>query len=68
MLSTDYALVRLLIWALAKPTRSLGRGVLQVGAAYAQKLNSAVPTSTISTTPRTTASLAVRMSGRPADD
>ena len=38
LLSTDYALVRLLIWALTKPSRGLGRGVLQVGTAYAQKL------------------------------
>jgi S-DNA-T family DNA segregation ATPase FtsK/SpoIIIE len=39
LLSTDYALLRLLAWALGKPTRSLGRGMLHVGTAYAQKLN-----------------------------
>ena len=38
LLCTDYALVRLLAWTVGKPSRSLGRGVLQVGAAYAQKL------------------------------
>ena len=39
LLCTDYALLRLLAWALAKPGRSLGHGVLHVGTAYAQKLN-----------------------------
>ncbi|MFZ1935776.1 MAG: DNA translocase FtsK [Thermoguttaceae bacterium] len=39
LLATDYALVRLLVWIVAKSTRKLGRGVLHVGTAYAQKLN-----------------------------
>jgi DNA segregation ATPase FtsK/SpoIIIE, S-DNA-T family len=39
LLCTDYALVRLAAIIIGKPTRGLGRGVLQVGAAYAQKLN-----------------------------
>ena len=39
LLSTDYFLIRLFAWIVGKPTSKLGRGVLQVGAAYAQKLN-----------------------------
>ncbi len=39
LLSTDYALVRLFVWIVAKLTRRLGRGVVQVSTAYAQKLN-----------------------------
>ncbi|MBU4272192.1 MAG: DNA translocase FtsK [Planctomycetes bacterium] len=38
LLATDYSLVRLLAWVVGKPTRSLGRGVLQVSTAYAQKV------------------------------
>ncbi len=39
LLASDYALVRLFTWIVGKSTRKLGRGVVQVGAAYAQKLN-----------------------------
>jgi S-DNA-T family DNA segregation ATPase FtsK/SpoIIIE len=39
LLCTDYVLIRLMAWILHKPTQTLGRGVLQVGAAYAQKIN-----------------------------
>jgi len=70
LLSTDYAVVRLVIWVLSAPTRGLGRGVLQVGTAYARKLNN--------TSKRRSDlddfavsedgdKVAVRMSGRPAD-
>ena len=38
LLATDYALVRLLVWTIGKSTRGFGRGVLQVGTAYAQRL------------------------------
>ncbi len=38
LLATDYSLVRLLYWVVGKPTRGLGRGVLQVSTAYAQKV------------------------------
>jgi S-DNA-T family DNA segregation ATPase FtsK/SpoIIIE len=38
LLCTDYMLIRLAAWILHKPTRTLGRGVMQVGAAYAQKI------------------------------
>jgi S-DNA-T family DNA segregation ATPase FtsK/SpoIIIE len=37
LLSTDYLLVHLFAWTVAKPGRQLGRSVLQVTAAYAQK-------------------------------
>ena len=39
LLSTDYVLVRTFAWIVGKPTRNFGRGMLQVGAAYAQKIN-----------------------------
>jgi len=39
MLSTDYLVIRFLIWLVGRPTQTVGRGVLQVGAAYARKLN-----------------------------
>jgi S-DNA-T family DNA segregation ATPase FtsK/SpoIIIE len=38
LLCTDYVLIRLMAWILHKPTQTFGRGVLQVGAAYAQKM------------------------------
>ncbi|MEN6450579.1 MAG: DNA translocase FtsK [Thermoguttaceae bacterium] len=38
LLATDYALVRLVAWTFGRVTRGFGRGVLQVGTAYAQKL------------------------------
>ncbi|MEN6459421.1 MAG: DNA translocase FtsK [Thermoguttaceae bacterium] len=38
LLATDYALIRLLAWALGKVTSGFGRGVLHVGTAYAQRL------------------------------
>ncbi len=37
-LTTDYALIRVFIWTISMPTKHFGRGVLQVGAAYAHKL------------------------------
>ena len=39
LLSTDYFLIRLAAWFLHKLSHGFGRGVLQVGAAYAQKIN-----------------------------
>ncbi len=39
LLCTDYTLVRLIAWIVGAPSRQFGRGVLQVGAAYAQKIN-----------------------------
>jgi S-DNA-T family DNA segregation ATPase FtsK/SpoIIIE len=38
LLCTDYVVLRILAWMVGKPTWHLGRGVLQVSAAYAQKL------------------------------
>ena len=40
LLSTDYLLVRLFAWIVGKPGWGLGRGMLHVGAAYAQKIGS----------------------------
>jgi DNA segregation ATPase FtsK/SpoIIIE, S-DNA-T family len=68
LLCTDYALVRLLAWAAAKPTRGLGRGVLQVGAAYAQRLNSRRSDLDAFDAAKSDDAFAVRMSGRPADE
>ncbi len=67
LLCTDYALVRLLAWTLAKPTRGLGRGVLQVGAAYAQKLNQRQSDLDDFDTARDGGKVAIRMSGRLPD-
>ncbi len=38
LLTTDYVLIRVFIWTISMPTRHFGRGVLQVGAAYAHRL------------------------------
>ena len=38
LLSTDYVLVRIFAWILGEPTKNIGRGMLPVGAAYAQKI------------------------------
>ena len=38
LLSTDYAVLRFLAMVLGRPTRGLGRGVVQVSAAYARKV------------------------------
>ncbi|MBN2581109.1 MAG: DNA translocase FtsK [Pirellulales bacterium] len=38
LLCTDYVVLRILAWVIGKPTRQLGRGVIQVGAAYAQRV------------------------------
>ena len=66
LLSTDYALVRLFVWIVAKPTRRLGRGVVQVSTAYAQKLNQRRSISTTSNWWKTGGQVAIRMSGRTA--
>jgi DNA segregation ATPase FtsK/SpoIIIE, S-DNA-T family len=39
LLATDYLLVRSALWLMRLATRGLGRGALQVGAAYAQRLD-----------------------------
>ncbi len=68
LLCTDYALVRLLTWVVGRSTRGFGRGVLQVGAAYAQKINRPrsdlddIETETID------GKVAVRRGGRAADE
>ena len=38
LLSTDYLLVRLFAWTIGRPSWGLGRGMLHVGAAYAEKI------------------------------
>jgi S-DNA-T family DNA segregation ATPase FtsK/SpoIIIE len=38
LLTTDYVLIRIFVWLISKSTKHFGRGVLQVGAAYAHKL------------------------------
>jgi len=66
LLSTDYALFNALAWLLGRPSRQLGRGVLQVGAAYAQKLNRR--RSDLDDYDAADNTVAVRMSGRPAEE
>ncbi len=62
LLCTDYALVRFVAWLLGSPTRGLGRGMLQVGAAYAQKLGR--PRSDLDDVEPAGGKLAVRRAGR----
>ncbi|NQU26542.1 MAG: DNA translocase FtsK 4TM domain-containing protein, partial [Candidatus Nealsonbacteria bacterium] len=38
LLCTDYILIRALAWTVGKPTQGLGRGLVNVGVAYAQKV------------------------------
>jgi S-DNA-T family DNA segregation ATPase FtsK/SpoIIIE len=38
LLASDYIVIRLLIWAVGKPSRTLGRGALRVSQAYARRL------------------------------
>ena len=69
LLSTDYVLVRLLAWAVGRPSRKLGQGVLQVGTAYAQKLNGGRRSDLDSVDIGTeSGQVAVRVSGRAADE
>ncbi len=76
LLATDYALVRLLVWTIGRATRGFGRGVLQVGTAYAQRLGGRrSDLDGFDGDGRHTACAdyigdgpAVRMSGRPAGD
>ena len=59
---------QILAWVLGKPTQGLGRGVLHVGAAYAQQLEPP-PLATWTADERSrTADVAVRISGRPAEE
>ncbi len=68
LLCTDYALLRLAVWLVGKFTRSLGRGALQVGAAYAQKLNR--PRSDLDDVDlgESEGKVAIRRAGRPSKD
>lgn len=69
LLSTDYALVHLFAWALGTPTRGFGRGVLQVGAAYAQKLNKRrSDLDDVDFDDADSGRMAIRMSGRPVEE
>lgn len=68
LLCTDYVLVRLLAWILHKPTKTFGRGVMQVGAAYAQKLG-VRRRSDLDEYPATgDAEPAVKIAGRPSEE
>jgi S-DNA-T family DNA segregation ATPase FtsK/SpoIIIE len=66
LLSTDYLLVRIFAWVIGKPTKNLGRGVLQVGAAYAQKMNRRRSDLDGYEEEAGRQAVAVRISGRPA--
>jgi S-DNA-T family DNA segregation ATPase FtsK/SpoIIIE len=68
LLATDYVLIRLFAWALSKPTQSFGRGVIQVGAAYAQKLKHRRSDLDDVDFGDSDDRLSVRMSGRPVEE
>jgi DNA segregation ATPase FtsK/SpoIIIE, S-DNA-T family len=68
LLATDYWLIRLSAWIVGKSTRVFGRGVVHVGAAYAQKLGGRRSDLDDLVPDKDEAKLAVRMSGRPADE
>jgi DNA segregation ATPase FtsK/SpoIIIE, S-DNA-T family len=64
LLSTDYVLIRLIAWAIGKPTSGFGRRVARVGSAYAQKLGKR--RSDLDTEDEN--EIAVRIAGRPAEE
>ncbi len=68
LLSTDYWLIRLAAWIVGKSTHGFGRGVMQVGTAYAQKLGKRRSDLDDFTVATEDGRVAIRMSGRPADD
>lgn len=43
LLCTDYVLIRIFAWAVGRPVRGLGRGLVHVGVAYAQRLTNRGP-------------------------
>jgi len=43
LLCTDYLLIRIFAWAVGRPVRSLGRGLVHVGLAYAHRLGGRSP-------------------------
>ena len=69
LLCTDYILIQLLAWGIGTPVRSLGRGALHVGKAYAQRVQrrSDLETAPEELRVRLADEPAVRMKGRPAD-
>ena len=66
LLSTDYLLVHIFAWVIGKPTKNLGRGMLHVGAAYAQKINRRRSDLDVYEEDAAQDAVAVRISGRPA--
>jgi S-DNA-T family DNA segregation ATPase FtsK/SpoIIIE len=68
LLSTDYLLIRVLAWIVRKSTHGFGRGVMQVGTAYAQKLGNRRSDLDNFAAEADDGQVAVRMSGRPADE
>ncbi|MCE5267540.1 MAG: DNA translocase FtsK [Planctomycetaceae bacterium] len=65
LLATDYAIVRLLACIIERATRGFGRGVAQVGTAYAQRLNNRRSDLDDFDTELSSDGPAVHMSGRP---
>lgn len=68
LLSTDYVLVRFFAWVVGKSTRKFGQGVIQVGTAYAQKLNKRRTDLDDFEIVEDDGKLAIRMSGRPTEE
>ena len=67
LLSTDYVLVRIFAWIVGEPTKNIGRGMLHVGAAYAQKIGRQ-RRSDLDVYEGEANAVAVRISGRPVED
>lgn len=68
LLSTDYALVRLMIWLAGRLTHHFGRNVMQVGTAYAQKLGNRRSDLDNIADEGKSSNLSIRMSGRPVEE
>jgi S-DNA-T family DNA segregation ATPase FtsK/SpoIIIE len=67
LLCTDYLLIHLLIWVLRKPVAGVGRGMLHVAAAYAQHWGLTAPSAPRRKATAGDDALAVRISGRAAE-
>ncbi len=66
LLASDYALVRLLVWIVAKLTRKFGRSVVHVSAACTQKLGNRRSDLDDFEVVENSGQMAIRLSGRPA--
>ena len=68
LLATDYWLIRLSAWIVGKATHGFGRGIMQVGTAYARKVGKRRSDLDDFAGNEVSEKLPIRMSGRPADE